>query len=492
MKIKKYSKFILLGIILILTICLMIIFIASRNNGVWNFISGINLKNEPEKDYNFIVEDLFIDQNKLVHSLINVSDAENIDTIELPNGLIISPFGRNNISIDYKFELDKEQNIIVKKRDGTSATETLKYETTDTVNQDNSSLIGYIKNLNTSTKQEISINDENYTINATVLNGDVVLDGITEITGATLNSNIYEFGDSTLDVATDSEDAQNMVILKINGNLKINENITLTSCKSPDGYGGPKGLYIYCTGDIVNDGVISMTARGAKAEGQNIYLWKNMDDTYELVPRDGANGGAATYDSEPGINGDDGQNRQTGGGGSGGTMWAYYSGAGTKGTSFSGGAGGGSAYNNTSAENGYENGGKGGNAAANSKWTWGVGGGAGNPEGISYGSASSPQRGTGGLLVIYGKNIINNNTIEANGSYGGSAYRTGGGGSGGGSINIFCNGEIKKGIVNANGGDGGNAWRVGESSNGGRGGNGSAIIDFILKNRYCIQFIEDN
>ena len=35
-----------------------------------------------------------------------------------------------------------------------------------------------------------------------------------------------------------------------------------------------------------------MTARGAKAEGQDVYLFKNFDGTYEHVPAVGGSGGA--------------------------------------------------------------------------------------------------------------------------------------------------------------------------------------------------------
>lgn len=38
-------------------------------------------------------------------------------------------------------------------------------------------------------------------------------------------------------------------------------------------------------GDIYNEGKISMTARGTyNAAGQNVYLWKNIDSSYEYVP----------------------------------------------------------------------------------------------------------------------------------------------------------------------------------------------------------------
>lgn len=94
-----------------------------------------------------------------------------------------------------------------------------------------------------------------------------------------------------------------------------------------------------------------MTARGAKAEGQNVYLWKNLDGSYEYVPADGALGAqkvGGTNINCQGLDGVNGTNRQTGGGASGGTMTApsfrsstAYSGSGTQGTSYSGGTGGG-------------------------------------------------------------------------------------------------------------------------------------------------------
>lgn len=75
-----------------------------------------------------------------------------------------------------------------------------------------------------------------------------------------------EYG-SQSDVATSSEYATNMVVLKVNGNLIINEGKKLTTVASTTGYGGPKGFLIYVTGDIIKNGTISMTAREAKAEG---------------------------------------------------------------------------------------------------------------------------------------------------------------------------------------------------------------------------------
>ena len=79
-------------------------------------------------------------------------------------------------------------------------------------------------------------------------------------------------------------------------------------------------------GELLNNGVISMTARGTWNEaGENVYLWKNIDRTFEYVPAvGGAAGesvvlttkGSATV-SANGNNGGRGKNRAAGGGGSG-------------------------------------------------------------------------------------------------------------------------------------------------------------------------------
>lgn len=52
-------------------------------------------------------------------------------------------------------------------------------------------------------------------------------------------------------------------------------------------------MIIYVSGTLTNNGTISMTARGAIAEGQNVYLWNNSDDTYEYIPAIGGAGGLA-------------------------------------------------------------------------------------------------------------------------------------------------------------------------------------------------------
>lgn len=99
---------------------------------------------------------------------------------------------------------------------------------------------------------------------------------------------IYEFG-SEEDVSNENEYSKNTVVLKVNGNLTIKEQVTITSVLG--NRGGPKGMIIYCTGTLLNDGNISMSEKGGYAPGQNFYMFKNSNNTYEFVPELGALGG---------------------------------------------------------------------------------------------------------------------------------------------------------------------------------------------------------
>ena len=344
-----------------------------------------------------------------------------------------------------------------------------------------------------------------YNIHTIIYNGNLILDGISNIEGATLSNNVYEFGSKTTDVATENENARNMVVLKVNGNLTINEGITLTACKSDDGYGGPKGMMIYCTGTLTNNGTVSMTARGAKAEGENVYLWQNLDNSYEYIPAVGATGGESITKHENqsgnGINGYVGNGRQTGGGGSGAANASdadpiAVSGAGGNGTSYSGGAGGGgcniNCYSKIKAEDGSSTGGKGGDGIGyrySSSWASRLaGGGAGNPGGKGGQNDSgnavdgAGENGTGGLLIIYSDNINNTGKIESNGTKGTLYTMISGGSSGGGSINIFYKNNITcTGPIEAKGG------KIKGSTDeliGGNGGNGTISIGNISSGTY--------
>lgn len=298
-------------------------------------------------------------------------------------------------------------------------------------------------------------------------------------------SETTEYGDAN-DIGTVNTNAKNMVVLKINGDLTINENAKLTSYGTE--YGGPKGLYVYVTGKLENNGEISMTARGAKAVGQNVYLYNNNDGTYEYVPKLGAVGAGRTY----AASGTDGTGRATGGGGAGGGDKGT-PGAGAQGTSYSGGSGGGGVHQG-GASAGAANGGAGGEAAGYENSTnvgFKTGGGAGNPGGASHikrATQGKGEDGTGGLLIIYTNEFLNNGIISSNGSKGGDGLLSYSFWSkrwpvevvlGGGSINIFykTNTSTQTSSIIANGGAGGTHESGG--TNGGNGGNGTVTLKNI-------------
>ena len=315
---------------------------------------------------------------------------------------------------------------------------------------------------------KIIVEQETYNIHSYVHSTDTIINSTT-------------YGNMT-DASVSGESARNMIIVKVDGNLTINSGGILTVTSSQ--YGGPKGLIVYATGKLTNNGNITMTAKGAKAEGQNVYLWKNQDETngkYEYISATGGAGGVAitgvgTAGESTSLNTG---SRKTGGGASGGGN-ALNSGAGTYGTSYSGGTGGAGSCkywkNGSTNWNGYyvyynggvgeQNGGAGGKSTSEY-----IGAGAGNP-GVS--------NGTGGLLVVYANQILNTGTITSNGSNGGAGSYAGGGGSGGGTVNIFYKEDTTTlGTVMANGGIGGSG-----SVKGGVGGNGTVAIGNISTGTY--------
>ena len=372
----------------------------------------------------------------------------------------------------------------------------------------NDSLLGYVakKTLKNNTYETIKIKDETYTAHVYNYNGN-----------QTWTSDMT-FGDSN-DVATNNENAKNMVIVKVNGDLTINGGVTVTAYASEEGYGGPKGLFIYVTGTLTNNGTISMTARGAKAEGQNVYLFKNSDGSYEYVPKKGANGGsniAASaiyyysggwyYNIASGNNGNYSNGRELAGGGSGSVNVSVQnhvvvSNKGGDGTSYSGGTGSGETFsvdiytqNPSFASN---TGGQGGNGY--SKETPGYGptygsGGTGNPGGFGYSSIGTANQtkeiskngsnGTGGLIIIYANKFNNDGLISSDGT----DNLNNGGASGAGSINIFAKNIEKKGNYSTIGGKGtiSEIPSYKKKIKGGDGGNGSVTIGTMENNKFKI------
>ena len=149
------------------------------------------------------------------------------------------------------------------------------------------------------TYYRVAIKDQEYRVHTYVENGDTVF------------ASNRTYGNAN-DAGTSNRNATTMEIVKVNGNLVINSGVTVTSYGTA--YGGTKGLLLYVTGNLENNGAITMTARGAKAAGQNVYLWKNEIEanSYEYVPAVGAAGGAGGYNYVAGKSGATGTERRTG------------------------------------------------------------------------------------------------------------------------------------------------------------------------------------
>lgn len=255
-----------------------------------------------------------------------------------------------------------------------------------------------------------------------------------------------------------------------------------------------KGMYLLIEGDLTVNGILSMTARGAKAAGKVIgidplfeTIYFNETDIFSELDifTIGKAGGLRT--AYPGndtrLNGNPGINGACGSGGSGGrhvNTGSGNAGRGGPGTSFSGGTGGGGLCilgPTLSAIDGAIDGGTGGAGKAqdNTGWTKCAGGGAGNPGGAGAiyngGFANAGGVGTAGLIILIVKgNIIFGPTgqIVSKGSNGGSAqsssqnnraWGSGGGGGGGGAIHLFkkSNVIVPGEKLNVTGGNGGNS-----------------------------------
>ena len=338
---------------------------------------------------------------------------------------------------------------------------------------------------------EIAVNKQRYIVELINYYGDM-----TYSLDAGETSKTIEFGDDSTEHKT--------LVVKYHGNLTIDSGVTLTA-KTVDNLTYKKGMYICVLGDIHNNGTISMTARGTyNQEGEDVYLWHNIDSSYEFVPAKGGNGspsftGKGVSNANSGK-GTAGVGRQTGGGAKGayrldgkGTV-----GAGGDGTAYSGGSGSGAVIydvvNNSKpvGQDASDIGGEGGNAIRCGKGTWisAALGGTGNIGGLSASNNNTYKNikgnnGTGGLLMLYAETLYNEGSIVSQGvdskyvNLGTSnKLNASGGPSGGGSINIFANFVEESGTLNSNGG----IYRVGTATTryiSGNGGNGTVTINLL-------------
>ncbi len=460
---------------------------------------GIDYGVNKEQEYKFIIKEinneeqekkLYIDNNIIENTAVklNIEDIEGYTTFNCENIINFDGYNECYYKIgekndewkkgtqDYMFDYD----IIQKGLDNDDDTVTISAKI---VNDTNGNEVIISKKIDIVEVQEDKEIQAESLIKA--ISGENVKTGKYKITvnSETYNAKVYNIVGNTdiimdtsigveEDVGTADGYAQNMIILKVNGNLTVQEGKTLLPYGNK--YGGPKGMFVYCTETLTNNGTISMTGRGAKAKGQDVYLWKNGNGNYEFVPATGITGGIGgtggidkKYNGQSGSTPSNASSRMTGGGGGGAGQYSEFKGGtGGTGTSYSGGTGGGGA-SEANAINGSDDGASGGSGVSKTtslKVHVGAGGGAGNPGGNGSNDGIAGSNGTGGLLIIYSRIFDNESTISSNGASGGSAYRAGGGGSGGGSINIFYREKKNKGTIQVNGGAGGIATRNGESA----------------------------
>lgn len=268
-----------------------------------------------------------------------------------------------------------------------------------------------------------------------------------ELTTRSGDTTISSFNAS--DWFTSTKDTTSSWIV-VNGNLTINAGQTIIPAV--------RKLFtvVYVTGNLICNGSISMTARGANHSGTGdsggattavdirIGTGTFSAITNPQIPATGGNG-APRKVATLGTSGDDGFNSGTagssGGTGGGGGGYLYispinsYAGKGGNGTCFSGGTGSGSCYvgqRSVVPPNNSEDAGESGGAG-----TPGVGsvpvGGSGNPRGDSFGGT-----GTGGVLIVICEGALSGTgSIVANGVDTTSRSGVTGGASGGGSVTVL-------------------------------------------------------
>lgn len=326
--------------------------------------------------------------------------------------------------------------------------------------------------------------------------------------------------------------------------LRINNTCTLTPNNRC------RGMRIIVRGDCIIDGTISMTGFGSSYSP----LWQTdfpiMDDYGKIlayVPRYGAEGGKiyATQSNrltnswsstthtdanlncgQYGVNGKDAVGRGTAGGGSGCSMrqgrvgqFIDRPGNGSRGSCFSGGAGGGSQYTSAayttitpaevfrrSAGPAINEGGIGGTSIQDAALQYNTSGSGNTTVNTNYGGSgavtgssfyttnvavgmstgtATTSSGAGGLLIliVYGNLYINlTGKIEACGSRSPRGGFLSGGCSGGGSINIFYGGLfVNNGIITAAGGTSSTSLTLSSTYiPSGNGGMGSVTIDRLF------------
>lgn len=243
----------------------------------------------------------------------------------------------------------------------------------------------------------------------------------------------------------------------VNGNLTINSGQTFAPAV--------RKLFtvLYVSGNLICNGSISMTGRGANHSGTGdsggattavairIGTGTFGATTNPQIPATGGAGATGTTIDNGISSGTAGTNGGSGGGGAGAKFGGTRSGAGAAGTCFSGGSGGGGTSSGT-AGSAEANGGKGGNGSGGA-----TAGGTGNPGGDSGGiNGLVGGTGTGGtLIVIVEGTLSGTGTIVSAGIDGvRPPGAMAGGASGGGSVTVLYGTDSSSITPTAAGGSG--------------------------------------
>ena len=307
-----------------------------------------------------------------------------------------------------------------------------------------------------------------------------------------INANVEAIARGEATGCTFGDSDESKVVLVVDSVLTIPEDFILTPAS-------PKKSMVVMCNTLVNNGTISMTAKGPNVEPHDWYILGKNDNYGEnenITIAAYANNGLPRKSFAPwtkildGDNGNDGVNRQCGSGGQGSSYpngYSYTFNLGTSGSGYAfGGGGGGCGLDHYSASNVrdcdpiYPM--RGGSSAGG---TFGADGGVGNPVGGRSGGSNvnrsnviAQNFGVGGRLIIYCSEFINNGTISADGvdtlkTWTTSEYRCAnyGGASGGGAVDLFYTTLTTEGTITANGGNNFSYY-----STPGKGGNGSVTL----------------
>lgn len=263
------------------------------NINVANAVSSIPVEEDKIDGYNVYISN----NNQFVDTI----------PVELPGKKSNTSYTKTDIEVQKEYYVKAE--VIMSSKVYASTTKETKIEVV------NDGIVSLVRNTN--------LADGNYEI---------------ESNGMVYNVEVYNFYDNTTytsdPVLGDEVADQSMLILKYHKDLIIENGVILTPQVRK------KGTLICVNGTLTNNGKISMTARGAITVGDNVYLWKNTDGSYETIPAIGGIGALALKGQVHGVIGGVAPNRGTGGGGSGASMRsATKGGNGATGTSYSGGSG---------------------------------------------------------------------------------------------------------------------------------------------------------